>query len=163
MLEAEHDLRDEVTVGRAGIRGFSPAALRRHRSLKHYSLSEVSTLSGVSATTINAWETGRSRPSPRTLGAVADALGVQVADLAPIKEADVHMPDLRFQAGLNQQDLADAAGLTIGILSTIELGHRQPDDKQVTALAAALGLDPAFLVAVWIRTRNARIARLKSR
>jgi transcriptional regulator with XRE-family HTH domain len=163
MLEAEHDLTDGVPVGRAGIRGFSPAALRRYRGLKHYSLSEVSTLSGISATTINAWETGKSRPSPRTLAAVAKALGVQIADLAPVEERDLRMADLRFQAGLNQEDLADAAGIPVGVLGAIELGHREPDDEQLRSIASALNVDVDFLRAAWARTRHARISRLKSR
>ncbi len=163
MLEAEHDLTDGVPVGRAGIRGFSPAALRRYRSLKRYSLSEVSTLSGISATTINAWETGRSRPSPRTLKAVAEALEVQIADLAPVKEDDLRVADLRFQAGLNQEDLADAAGLPAGVLGAIELGHREPNDAQLRSIADALDVDVDLLAGAWNRSRRARISRLKSR
>ncbi len=163
MLEAEHDLTDGVPVGRAGIRGFSPAALRRYRSLKRYSLSEVSTLSGISATTINAWETGRSRPSPRTLKAVAEALEVQIADLAPVKEDDLRVADLRFQAGLNQEDLADAAGLPAGVLGAIELGHREPNNAQLRSIADALDVDVDLLAGAWNRSRRARISRLKSR
>jgi len=163
MHETEEDLVDGGAVGRAGSRGFSPAALRRHRSQKAYSLSELSTLSGVSAATIGAWETGRSRPSPRTLAAVAEALGVQVADLVPVKEADVLMADLRFQAGLNQQQLAKLTGLSTAILFTIESGHRAPDDDELRALAGAFNVEPPWLSTVWSRTRDARVARLKAR
>ncbi len=162
MLEVEHDPADGATVGRAGIRGFSPAALRRYRSLKRYSLSEVSTLSGINATTISTWETGRARPSPRPLKAVADALGVQVADLAPVKEDDVRLADLRFQAGLNQEDLADAAGLPDGVLGAIELGHREPNETQLRSIAEALNVDVDLVAAAWTRSRRARIIRLKS-
>ncbi len=163
MHENNVDLMDGAAVGRAGSRGFSPAALRRHRSQRNYSLAELSMLSGVSAATIGAWETGRSRPSPRTLAAVADALGVQLGNLVPVKETDVLMPDLRFQAGLNQQQLAKLTGMTTAITFAIENGHRAPDNDQLRALAVALNVEPAWLSTVWSRTRDARIARLKGR
>jgi transcriptional regulator with XRE-family HTH domain len=162
MRQTDDDLANGTRVGRASIRGFSPAALRRRRSQKTFSLAELATLSGVSAATINAWETERSAPTPRTLGSVADALGIRVADLVTIKEDDLHMADLRFQAGLTQGGLAAAAGITMGILTAIESGHREPDGAQLQALAAALNVESEWLAAVWARTRAARIARLKS-
>jgi len=113
--------------------------------------------------TANAWETGRSRPSPRTLKAVAEALEVQIADLAPVKEDDLRVADLRFQAGLNQEDLADAAGLPAGVLGAIELGHREPNDAQLRSIADALDVDVDLLAGAWNRSRRARISRLKSR
>jgi transcriptional regulator with XRE-family HTH domain len=152
-----------VAVGRAGVRGFSPAALRRHRSAKHYALTELSSVSGVAAATIGAWETGRSRPSPSTLAAVAVALGVQVGDLAPVPESDLHLADLRFQVGLTQQELASAAGISKGIYPVIESGHREPTDQEVAALAAALSVEPELVATVWQRTRDVRLARLRSR
>ncbi len=162
MHETGEALVDGGVVGRAGSRGFSPAVLRRHRNQKSYSLADLATLSGVSAATIGAWETNRSRPSPRTLAAVAEALGVQVADLVPVKENDVLMSDLRFQVGLTQHQLAKLTGITTAVLFAIESGHRAPDDEQLQGLADALRVDPPWLATVWARTRDARIARLRA-
>jgi len=87
---------------------------------------------------------------------------VQVADLAPVKEDDVRLADLRFQAGLNQEDLADAAGLPDGVLGAIELGHREPNETQLRSIAEALNVDVDLVAAAWTRSRRARIIRLKS-
>ncbi len=157
------DLANGAPVGRATMRGFSPAALRRVRAQKHLTLAELYTLSGVSGATINAWERGRATPTPRTLGSVAEALGVRVADLVTVKESDLRMADLRSQAGLTQHGLAAATGITMAVLTAIESGHRQADDEQLEVLGRALNVEPAWLATVWTRTRDARIARLKSR
>ena len=64
--DGQHEQSEtEVWIARSGVQGFSPAAFRRQRSRRQLSLSELSLLSGVSAATISAWETGKVAPSPR--------------------------------------------------------------------------------------------------
>lgn len=87
---------------RAGVQGFSPAALRRARGRQHLSLRQLSLLSGVSFATISEWETSRALPPPSHLAAVANALGITVADVVPIKETHLVLADLRHHAGLTQ-------------------------------------------------------------
>ncbi|MFJ8013754.1 helix-turn-helix domain-containing protein [Streptomyces sp. NPDC096339] len=51
---------------------------------------------------------------------------------------------LRTEAGLSQEELAHAAGVSVRALSYMERGHsRGPQRRTVQALAAALGLDEA--------------------
>ncbi|MEV6584101.1 helix-turn-helix domain-containing protein [Streptomyces sp. NPDC051582] len=51
---------------------------------------------------------------------------------------------LRTRAGLSQEELAHAAGVSVRALSYMERGHtRGPQRRSVRALAAALGLDAA--------------------
>jgi transcriptional regulator with XRE-family HTH domain len=58
------------------------------------------------------------------------------------------LKELREQAGLTQQALADVAGLSKACVADLEQGRREPSWATVVALAQALGKDcRAFLVA----------------
>ncbi len=148
---------------RSGVRGFSPAALRRLRSSARLSLEDLGDLAGISPQAISTWETGRIRPSPGMLAAVAAALRVSVADLAPIPEGDLRLSDLRFQAGLTQADVAAALGVGSSRISDIDRGRRPVDDDTVAALAALYKVSPELLQVVWQRTVDARATRLQNR
>jgi len=124
--------RLEVAVVRAGVQGFSPAALRRARGRQHLSLRQLSLLSGVSFATISEWETSRALPPPSHLAAVANALGITVADVVPIKETHLVLADLRHHAGLTQQAAADAFGLKRSMYRAIDTGTRAADAQQRT-------------------------------
>jgi predicted transcriptional regulator len=45
---------------------------------------------------------------------------------------------LRLQAGVSQQDVSKAWGMSQGQLSLIENGHVDPTDEQVTAIKKAI-------------------------
>lgn len=49
--------------------------------------------------------------------------------------------ELREQAGLTQQELAEKAGFTRGGIAQLESGRRKPAWETVVALAQALGVD----------------------
>jgi DNA-binding XRE family transcriptional regulator len=51
------------------------------------------------------------------------------------------MKELREQAGLTQQQLADKAGLKIGGVRDLEQGRRSPAWETVLAVAGALGVE----------------------
>ncbi len=148
---------------RSGVRGFSPAALRRLRASARLSLDELGDLAGVSPQAVSTWETGRIKPSPVALAAVARVLRVSVADLAPVPESELRLSDLRFQAGLTQADVAATLGIGQTRVSDIDRGRRPADQQLVTSLAALYGVDPELLSIVWQRTIKARTTRLGSR
>lgn len=50
----------------------------------------------------------------------------------------------RAQAGMTQQDLADAAGLTQSVVSAYETGRRQPTLPTLCRLLAAAGFEPVI-------------------
>jgi hypothetical protein len=58
---------------------------------------------------------------------------------------------------MTQQDLADASGVSYGMVRAIERGGRVPSDSVLDALAAALGIDPAQLT-----TGRRRAGRLQA-
>jgi len=70
--------------------------LRREAGL---TLAEVAAMLGVSKPTVWAWEKGKARPLPERLAAIAAALGVDPAQLAPAsgpaREVDAVIADCR--------------------------------------------------------------------
>jgi transcriptional regulator with XRE-family HTH domain len=157
------DTEDEVAVARAGVQGFSPAALRRQRNRVGLTLRQLSLLSGVSTATINGWENGKVVPSPRPLAAVAAALGIEVGDLVPVKEARLTLVGLRHQAGLNQQEAADTVGLSRTMFQSIESGFRAADQEQRALIVQLYGITEEKFDQLWERTRDTLTARLKAR
>lgn len=142
-------------MGRAGVEKVSAAALRRQRHRRELTLRQLAVLSGVSPTTLSAWETGRRAPSARLLGAVAAALEVTVADLVPVSQRRVVLADLRHQTGLSQRAAAEATGLSPSMYLAIETGYRAADQDQRARLAAHLGVSETDFTTVWERTRKA--------
>jgi transcriptional regulator with XRE-family HTH domain len=150
-------------VAKSGVHAFSPAALRRRRELRGFTISEVASLSGVSQASLSSWEAGKVVPTPGTLAAVAAALGTTVADLAPVRAAQVRMADLRHQAGLSQDQVAALIGTSRGTVTNIEAGARRPQPETFTALAHAYDTTEDVIVDVWDRTNTARMTRLRAR
>lgn len=54
--------------------------------------------------------------------------------------------DLRLRKALNQQELAERAGITRATLSRLEAGLQEPYPRTTRKLAAALGVDPEDLM-----------------
>ncbi|MFB3906567.1 MAG: helix-turn-helix domain-containing protein [Acidobacteriota bacterium] len=52
---------------------------------------------------------------------------------------------LRTIKGEKQDDLARKTGISQPRISLLENGHRQPTERELTALAEALGTEPRFL------------------
>lgn len=147
---------------RTGVRGFSPATLRRLRTSAGLSQDELADLAGVSAQTLSTWETGRSGPSARVLAAVAAALRVTAADLAPIRDSELVLRDLRSQAGLTQAAAATALGIGSTQASAIERGRRPVHDELVPALAALYRVPEDLVRQAWVRTYEQRMTRLRN-
>lgn len=148
---------------RSGVRGFSPATLRRLRTTAEFSLDELGDLAGVSAQSLSAWENGKSVPSARVLAAVAGALRVTVADLAPLRDSELVLRDLRSQAGLTQADVAAALDIGKTRSSDIERGRRVVDDDLVHQLATLYRVPDDLVRQTWVRTCEQRWTRLRNR
>jgi transcriptional regulator with XRE-family HTH domain len=148
---------------RKGVRGFSSSLLRKARADAGLRPDELARLLGVSRQAVTTWESGKSKPSPGMLRALADALRVRPADLAPIREEDLRMGDLRAHAGLTQIEVADALAVNPTMIGDMERGFRPVSEDQVTTLTALYGLTDDRVRAVWERTYDAVTTRLKPR
>ena len=72
-----------------------PRNLRRLRLASFLSQAELARQSGLHTLTISRLETGRARPSTRTVRALAEALGIAPSELATpeeVAEADKGSP-----------------------------------------------------------------------
>ena len=123
-------------------------------------VAEAAQRAGVSRSTVSGWVTSGQLPAVRING----RRYVHPADLAATqarahegavvpawrqnrRRAGKRLRALREAAGLNQQQLAAASGLTHENISRLETGARAPYAATVRALAQALGVDPARFVA----------------
>jgi transcriptional regulator with XRE-family HTH domain len=73
------DMVDDASSG--GVHEQLAGNIRRLRVARHLSLSELARRTSIGKATLSAIENGHANPTVATLGAVAGALGVPVADL----------------------------------------------------------------------------------
>ena len=66
----------------------------------------------------------------------------------PIARGEAPAKVVREQSGRSRSDIATAAGIKESHLSDIECGNKAPSPRIRARLAAALGIDPTWLVAV---------------
>ncbi|MBN3508341.1 helix-turn-helix transcriptional regulator [Mycolicibacterium septicum] len=86
------------------------------------------------------WETGQSRPRPRSVPAIAAAVGVAVPDLCSRRQGAASLAELRIAAGLNQADVAEILGVNRAAVSQWERGSRPVPAKHRGAYRRLLGL-----------------------
>jgi len=98
-----------------------------------------------------------------TLLALSKALRVPTADLAPIREIDLRISDLRSQAGLTQADVARALGVSTTVIGDLERGFRPVDMGQADVVAELYQVAPARVHTIWQQTYDAVTTRLGSR
>ncbi len=148
---------------RSGVRGFSSSLLRQARANAGLRSDELARLLGVSHPAVTMWESGKSKPTPALLLALAQALRVRPADLAPIRETDLRIGDLRAQAGLTQVQVARNLGIAATIVGNLERGLRPVSEEHVAALAPLYGVTADRVRTVWQQTYDAVTTRLNSR
>jgi transcriptional regulator with XRE-family HTH domain len=100
----------------------------------------------VSATTLFSYETGRARPRPPKLKALADALGCDTTYLAPLPKHP-SLRDHREHAGLFLRDIAAAVGVADSTVMRMEDGTHWPDEPD--RWAAAYGLTLKGFAEAW--------------
>lgn len=90
---------------------------------------------GVSSGVYSQWNTKRTRPRKSKLPAIAEYLGVSVAELIPDAE---HVP----QENIKKEAAPQKSELSLGQLELIELSSKMSDDelrKFIAAMKAMLG------------------------
>lgn len=88
---------------------------------------------GVSSGVYSQWNTRRTKPRKSKLPAIAEYLGVSVADL---------LPDEEPPAGIKKEPAPKKSELSIGQLELIELSSKMSDDELkrfIAAMKAMLG------------------------
>jgi transcriptional regulator with XRE-family HTH domain len=114
-----------VTGGQQGARGFDGARLRARRLKLGMTQRQVARELDVSESVVAHWEGGSQRPTVQRVAALARMLGVTATDLTTSSEdaGARSLLQLRMDAGLKQDGLAEQAGLTRTKYSSLERGE----------------------------------------
>jgi transcriptional regulator with XRE-family HTH domain len=126
LLPPEYIAREEIAMADEMVHGVADAGLsRRLRQLredKGLSLAALSRQSGISKPSIWAWETGKTMPRPRSINALANALGVSPAYIwgrsspsqpaAPAVDGRIDNSLLEQAVAEARRNIAAAAGIS---------------------------------------------------
>jgi transcriptional regulator with XRE-family HTH domain len=140
---------------------FSPNALRAARRRRKWSLDDLADVSGISATSLGAWERGAARPTVTNLATVAAALDLAVSDLLRQRAGTPTLTDYRVAVGLTVAAAADTAGLSATSVARAENAQGRLTDRIITGLSNAYGVTEEEIEQAWNRTRRERLARLR--
>lgn len=113
-------------------------------------LSQVAARVGATMPTLAAYSSGTNAPSPQALVKIAAVLGVETADLAPLRTPP-SLHELRWHTGLTVHAIAHNIGISPATAGAVLRGERPPTDPKVWA--QALGVDEATVTEAWQATR----------
>lgn len=141
----------------AGVPGFRArllgCELKRLRQETGLTLTELAKKAGLSPSFLSEIEGGKKSPSLATLDAIAGVLGVSRDSLVPPMGASLQAPGLppriraaRERLGLTQEQLAEKAGVSTGLIAQIEAGTTRPSLGTVERLSTALQVTPCHLL-----------------
>ena len=154
MSTNDNEMRRVLAVSRRVMRGFSPSSLVAARRTAGLSRAELARRAGVGETTIRRWEQSTSSPQVDLLATVVAELGVEIADIVRVPEADRYPGDWRVLKGLTQPQLGMQAGLRTPIVGGIERGEIPLSDVVAEKLAPVLGVSVDELLAAHMRVRH---------
>lgn len=132
---------------------------RRHE--RHLTQQAVSSMIGVSISTLHTIETGRVRPSRETLKKISTALDCQIPthlmpsdsrkELNWVKTRETPLgrfiTNRRRELRISQAELGRHSGIRQSVLSAVECGHIIPSGQMLERLAKALDCEiPAALL-----------------
>ena len=146
-VPASASTRGEVVAIEA-VASFDPSALRRLRQAKRLSHDGLADRVGIARPNLIAYEQGKKRPSPKTLRALAAALGADPLQLLSVTARTATLADLRAaKGGLTTTETAAAVGLPRHSYDRMEAGRRPLDAETAQRLAELLGVAPSTVVA----------------
>lgn len=143
--------------GRQGTPGFDPGRMKDCRLALHMTQAELATIAGHHVKEVREWESGRRVPQVEAVAALARALTVSPLDLIR-RDADeaITLQQLRANAGLSQQSVADRAGLLRTTYSQVERGEVLTlSDRDAAAIAGALDAEPIDVIVAHAASRAA--------
>lgn len=133
-------------VGQHWIERFSPPRLRALRELRGLSQVNMAELIGQKQSAYSRYETGKHKPTPRTLRKMAAALEAELDELLEAGPPD--MPFLRARRELNQSDVAAALGRSHVWYRRVERRETCIPSELAGKLAELLDVDPRVLDAL---------------
>lgn len=139
-----------------GVTGWQPARLRSARTEAGLTQSALAARLDLATWTIWAWEQPVDRPSARAptvrhLAALAEVLGVDPVELAPLP-AGATLRDLRQRAGLTTTQMGAEVGVSDTAVTAVEHGRWWP--SSAARWSELLGVDMETFRAAWETGRN---------
>lgn len=122
---------------RAG--GFDGARLIRARQRLGLTRAQLARRVDTDWEVVMQWETGECQPRPRTISAIAAAVGITAGDLYQVS-SDATLAERRKAAGLNQSDVAKALGVNRATVSQWERGARSVPARYRSSYNVLLGM-----------------------
>ena len=122
--------------------------LREERNLSQKELGEK--MGGITQQTTAQYEKKETVPKLETVSKIADALEINpnifYSDFSQStaddsEEIGERIKELRKSKGVNQKELAQKAGLSIGSIQGYEQGRYNPKLEAIAKIAGALGVD----------------------
>ena len=113
-----------------------------YRKKAQLSQKETASKVGIAYSFYNFIENGERRPSPEVAKKIAAVLGFEDEwyKLLEVERDNMHfLKTLRWLKDKKQQDVANAAGITVADYSMIETGKRRPSSEIAKKIAMALG------------------------
>lgn len=133
--------------------GFDGHRLRASRERLGLTRADLARRLQTGQDVVLQWESGECQPRPRSIPAIAAAVGVEVTDLYRSEAGAMTLAERRVAAGLNQTDVAKALGVNRATVSQWERGSRPVPARHRPAYSDLLGLggdDPAL----WARASS---------
>ena len=138
------------------VASFDPDALRRLRQAKKLSHDGLADRVGIARPNLIAYEQGRKRPSPKTLRALAAALGADPMRLLTASARTATLADLRAaKAGRTTTYTAATLGISRDTYDQLEGGMGRLDGDEVERVVALRGCAPAPVLAALRRGSGA--------
>lgn len=140
-------------VSRRVLRGFNREKFSSLRKSK-MAMMELSRLSGVTSSTIYAWEAGTYTPQVDKLAAVMRVLGHPIEYVVEVPVDERYPGDWRVLTGQTQPQLAAKAGIATTTLKKIERGESTLAEDKAAVLSRLVGAPDHEYSASWLRARN---------
>lgn len=140
-------------VSRRVLRGFNREKFNSLRKSKMV-MMELSRLSGVTSSTIYAWEAGTFTPQVDKLAAVMKVLEHPIEYVVEVPVDERYPGDWRVLTGQTQPQLAARAGIATNTLKKIERGESTLTEDKAEILSRLVGAPAHEYSASWLRARN---------
>ncbi|MGB8404806.1 MAG: helix-turn-helix transcriptional regulator [Mycobacterium sp.] len=140
-------------MSRRVLRGFDPERFKELRKNGPV-MGELARLSGVTTTTIYAWEKGTYTPQVDKLAAVMEVLGAPIEYVVRVPRDERYPGDWRVLLGVTQPKLASMAGIATSILNKIERGEVTLSKEKAVVLSQLVHASTEEYTAAWQRART---------
>lgn len=152
-MATKASIRHSSRVPRATITTWDPDRLRAVLRDRGWTISQLSIALDSSRPVVSNYFYGGA-PSPKVLVQLAEVLGVDTTELAPMS-ATPTLHELRWHAGMTIAEMAAKIGLSVGRVSM----QMRAEDKitHTERWCEALSVSPETLSAAWVNTRKQKM------